>query len=48
MIITLHTENRTYIIEDVDEITIESKKSLIGTQIPEEEGTQGFRWVEDD
>ena len=47
MIITLRTENRTYIIEDVDEITIESKHSLIGKQIPEEEDMQGFRWVEE-
>lgn len=47
MIITLQTKNRTYIIEDVEEITIESKNNLCGVQIPEEEGTQGFRWTEE-
>ena len=48
MIITLQTKNRTYIIDDVDEVTIESKKNLCGIQIPEEEEIQGFRWTEEE
>ena len=48
MIITVHTENRTYVIEGADEITIESKHCLKGEQIPEEEGMQGFRWIEEE
>ena len=48
MIITIQTKNRTYIIDDAEEMTVEVKNGLVGEQIPSEEGLQGFRFKDNE
>ena len=47
MTVIIKTEDQTWVVDGAEELTIETKHNLVGTQIPTEEGRQGFRWTED-